>query len=330
MADVAALAGVSQQTVSRVVNHVPNVSDATVKKVERAIEKLGFRPNFAGRSLRTGSYRTVGLCLYDLSQAGNLSTLEGISAAARRHGYAITLVTLEEQEGVSLERTSRRMTELPIDGLIVRMPTMPCDFDDFSPMPGISTVLLSVYSHPRCTTVESDQYGCSTLAVRHLVSRGHREIRFVSGPVNSIDAQFREAGWREGLEGLGLSPVAPLVGDWSADSGYEIGAKLARDKRMTAVYVANDSMALGVMEALRDAGLRVPEDVSVIGVDDSLSGIIPNNSLSTIRFDLEGLGRVAFESVLAGLDPDAGIDTVRLPCELVERGSVAEASARGC
>ena len=328
MADVAAAAGVSQQTVSRVANGLSNVSEKTRQKVQRAMDELGFRPNYAGRSLRTGSYKTVGLCLTDLYQAGNLSTLEGITAAARERGYAITLVTLGEGEGASLGQISSRMATLPVDGLIIRMPSMPDDFDDFSPLAGLSTVLLSVYSHPRCSTVESDQYGCSTLAVQHLAARGHRQIRFVTGPSGSIDAQFREAGWREGLEGLGLDVVEPMAGDWGADSGYEIGARLAADREMTAAYVANDTMALGVMEALRDAGLRVPEDVSVIGVDDSLSGTVPNNALSSVRFDSAGCGRVAFEAVLEGLDPTASVQTVRLPCELVERDSVAFAHPR--
>ncbi|WP_322354067.1 LacI family DNA-binding transcriptional regulator [Paratractidigestivibacter sp.] len=328
MADVAALVGVSQQTVSRVVNHVPNVSEATAEKVERAIAELGFRPNFAGRSLRTGRYKTVGLCVYDLSQAGNLQTLEGISAAARENGYAITLLTLEEGEGTSLSKVARRMATLPIDGLIVRVASMPDDFYEFEPAPDVSTVLLSMYSHPRCTTVESDQYACSTLALEHLAAYGHRQIRFVSGPADAIDSQYREAGWREGLEAMGVAPADPLTGDWGADSGYEIGARLAADRSMTAVYAANDSMALGVIEALRDAGLRVPEDVSVIGVDDSLTGTVPNNSLTTVRFDLGGVGRIAFESVLAGLDEGRGARTVRLSCELVERSSVANARPR--
>lgn len=328
MSDVAAAAGVSQQTVSRVVNDSPNVSEATRAKVRRAMDKLGFRPNFAGRSLRNGSFRTVGLCLYDLYQAGNLATLGGISTAARTHGYAITLTTLRAGEDATLGEISRRMTSLPVDGLIIRMPEMLCDFDDFAPLPGVPTVLLSMYSHPRCSTVESDQYGCSVLAVNHLAGRGHREIRFVSGPSDAIDAQFREAGWRETLESLGLAYTEPLAGDWGADSGYEAGSLLAKDRAMTAVYVANDTMALGVVEALRDAGVRVPEDVSVIGVDDSLTNTVPNNALTSIKLDYDACGKTAFEMVLRGLGGDVRVETTRLPCELVERATVADAPAR--
>ena len=321
MADVAAEAGVSQQTVSRVVNGSSYVSEKTREKVIRAMDRLGFRPNFAGRSLRSGSYKAVGLCLFDLSQAGNLQTLSGISDAARENGYAVTLSTLEEGSSLCLSCVSAQMGELPIDGLIIRVPVEAQDFYDFSPSTGLPTVLLSMYSHPTCTTVENDQYGCGRIAVEHLLGLGHEQVRFVAGPSTSIDSRYREAAWRETLEVAGLCSVEPLVGDWSADSGYEAGARLAADKLMTAVFVENDTMALGVVEALRDAGVRVPEDVSVIGVDDSLQGMVPRNELTTIRLDRASMGRAAFESLIGGLDGSASTEALRLECELVVRGT---------
>jgi DNA-binding LacI/PurR family transcriptional regulator len=321
MADVAAAAGVSQQTVSRVVNGSVNVSDNTREKVNRAMERLGFRPNFAGRSLRSGSYKAIGLCLFDLSQAGNLQTLSGISAAARESGYAVTLSTLEEGSALSLCDVASQMGELPIDGLIIRVPVEAEDFYDFSPSAGLPTVMLSMYSHPRCTTVENDQYGCGRMAVEHLMGLGHEVIRFVAGPSSSVDSRYREAAWRETLESAGLCVTEPLVGDWSADSGYEAGAQLAKDELMTAVFAENDTMALGVVEALRDAGVRVPEDVSVIGVDDSLQGMVPRNELTTIRLDRTAMGRAAFESLIGGLEGSTRAEALRLECELVVRGT---------
>ena len=135
-----------------------------------------------------------------------------------------------------------------------------------------------MFAHPRCTTVDSDHYGCSTLVMNYLFARGHEQIRFVGGPDFSIDSQFREAGWQDALASRRIEPVAALRGDWSARSGYEVGRRLAQDRAMTAVYVANDQMATGVIAALRDAGLRVPEDVSVVGVDDSLDPMVPTTS----------------------------------------------------
>lgn len=212
---------------------------------------------------------------------------------------------------------------LPIDALIISMSIKARDFEAFSPQPGLSTVLLSMYEHPFCTTVDSDQYACSTLLMEHLFSHGHREIRFVGGPACSIDSVFRERGWREELERRGLYVAEPQRGDWTATSGYEAGVRLALDPRVTAVYAANDQMAIGVVAALEHAGRRVPEDVSVVGVDDSLSRMMPNVRLTTVRFDLFERGRTAVEHALLGSAPGYRPTAIRIAPTLVERDSVA-------
>ena len=186
MADVAERAGVSQQTVSRVVNGQPNVSESTRRAVKKAMDELGFRPNFAGRSLRSGRYRSVGLCIYNITEFGNLSTLDGIMTAAREHGDAITMVEMGDNDPVSLERMTKRMLSLPVDAMIMSMSIKAEDFESFRPSPGFGTVLLTMYEHPHCTTVDSDQYGCSMLVMDHLLSHGHRQVRFVAGPLYSV------------------------------------------------------------------------------------------------------------------------------------------------
>ena len=323
MVDVAERAGVSQQTVSRVVNGQPNVSEATRRTVQKAMDELGFRPNFAGRSLRSGRYRSVGLCIYNITQFGNLSTLDGIMTAAREHGDAITMVEMGGDDPVSLENMTKRMLSLPVDAMIMSMSIKAEDFDSFRPSPGFGTVLLTMYEHPYCTTVDFDQYGCSMLVMDHLLSHGHRQIRFVAGPAYSVDSIFREQGWRDALEVRGLDVVEPLRGDWTADSGYEAGAALSADKDMTAVYVANDQMALGVIAALEDAGRRVSEDVSVVGVDDSLTASVPHNRLTTVRFNLFSRGRRAFEQALLATSPNYRVQQIRIAGTLVERQTVA-------
>lgn len=325
MAEVAKAAGVSQQTVSRVVNDLPNVRDATRERVRRAMDELGFRPNYSGRALRCGRYNSIGLSLYNVAQYGNLATFKGILSAAREHHYAINVVELGTDAPVSLADVTRRMMGLPVDGLIVSMSIRASDFDEFRPHPRLSTVLLTMYDHPLCTTVDSDQYACSELVMNHLLSRGHRQIRFVSGPVYVVDSIFRERGWRDALEARGIPVVEPLRGDWSAHSGYEAGARLASDREMTAVYAANDQMAVGVIEALRNAGRRVPEDVSVVGVDDSLAETLPFSSLTTVRFDLFERGRRAFEQALLGSAPGHRPERIRIAPTLVERDSVRDA-----
>ena len=321
MADVAREAGVSQQTVSRVANGLSNVNEDTRVRVQAAMAKLGFRPNFAGRSLRSGQYNSVGLCLYDVREFGNLATVDGILSAAREHGYAITMIE-NVDDNLSLKDVSHKITELPVDGMIISMSLMASDFDSFKPQPGMGTVLLSMYEHPCCTTVESDQYGCSWTVVEYLKNAGHRNIRFVAGPSYSIDSNFRQKGWEDALVHFGLPVVQPLAGNWLADSGYEIGCKLSADTEMTAIYSANDQMAFGIIAALQDRGIRVPEDVSVVGVDDSLEGYIPHCNLTTIRFDLLKRGRTAFEHALLGRKPGYTPETVRIPGRLIVRDTV--------
>lgn len=325
MAEVAQAAGVSQQTVSRVVNGHANVSEQTRARVLSAIRELGFRPNFAGKSLRSGRYNSLGLCLYNVDQFGNLATVKGILSAAGEMGYAVTTLEMDDRVPLSLSEATRRMMALPIDALIISMSIKASDFERFSPQPGLSTVLLSMYEHPLCTTVDSDQYECSRLVMEHLLSRGHREIRFVSGPTYSVDSVFREKGWRDELLARGLYVSEPLRGDWTARSGYEAGLKLARDPRVTAVYVANDQMAVGVWMALEAAGRHVPDDVSIVGVDDSLERTLPNVRLTTVRFDLFKRGRTAVEHALLGSGPGYQSVSIRIPPALVVRDSVADA-----
>ena len=301
MADVAREAGVSQQTVSRVVNGQPNVSDLTRKRVNDAIARLGFRPNYAGRTLRDGHYRTVGLCTFDMTQVGNLSTFEGVVMAAREKGYAVTMIGMgPEMAPYSVSYATRRLGELPVDGAIINLNILPEDFEEYTPLAGLNTVLVTMYAHPRCTTVDSDQYGCSLLVMNYLRALGHEQIRYIGGPSYHSHSAFREAGWKDELEKAGIEAREPLRGDWTADSGYFAGAKLARDHEMTAIYAANDQMALGAITALRDAGIRVPEDVSVVGVDDSLEGMVPHNGLTTIRFDQRERGRILFNRAING------------------------------
>ncbi|WP_306792734.1 LacI family DNA-binding transcriptional regulator [Collinsella ureilytica] len=322
MSDVAVAAGVSQQTVSRVANGVPNVSEKTRDRVLAVMHELGFRPNYAGRSLRGGSYRAVGLCVYDITKIGNLTMLDGILAAARECGHAVTMIEMCEDEAFALAEASRRMAELPVDGMIIGMSRMAPDFPSFTPQPGMSTVIVTMYAHPLCTTVDSDHYGCSALVMNHLFAHGHEQIRFVGGPTYSIDSEFREAGWRDALAGRGIAAQEPLHGDWTPHSGYEIGQRLAKDRAMTAVYVANDQMAAGVIDALREQGRRVPEDVSVVGIDDSLEAMVPHVELTSVRFDLRERGRQVFEHAVQ--DPGVTPEAVRIPGVLVERSSVAD------
>ena len=325
MADVARAAGVSQQTVSRVANGLPNVNEQTRQRVQAAMQELGFRPSYAGRSLRDGRYHSVGLCVNDVTKFGNLSMIDGIASAAREHNCAITLVEMSKTEEFSLAEATRRMAALPVDGIIIGMSRMAPDFETFDPLPGIGTVIVTMYAHPRVTTVDSDHYGCSLLLMNHLFELGHEQIRYIGGPSFSVDEQFRRAGWQDALERKHIKPQAPLEGDWSANSGYEAARYLAEhDRTMTAIYAANDQMANGAIAALRDSGLRVPEDVSVAGVDDSLGDIVPDRRLTTVRFDNKRVGMWAVDKIAGAEGGASGVEHMLIPGVLVEGDTVRD------
>ena len=322
MVDVAREAGVSLKTVSRVVNEPDAVRPATRDAVHAAMERLGFRANYAARSLKLGSYKTVGLVFFEL-HGGELSVLSGISTAAAQKGYAITLVTAAPGEQLTLGEAARRMATLPVDAMIFNLGRMVDDFEGYRSPTGLKTVIVTPFEQVGCTTVSDDQAGAARMAVQRLVELGHRQIRFIAGPAESLASRNRELGWREALAQAGLDAVEPLRGDWDADSGYEAGARLAAsDAECTAILAGNDNMAYGAMLALRDAGVDVPGDVSVIGFDDSLPGVVPNSRLSSIRFDHAELGRRAFEEALLA---EAAPRRVLVPATLIERASLGPA-----
>ena len=322
MVDVAREAGVSLKTVSRVVNEPDAVRPATRDAVHAAMERLGFRANYAARSLKLGSYKTVGLVFFEL-HGGELSVLSGISTAAAQKGYAITLVTAAPGEQLTLGEAARRMATLPVDAMIFNLGRMVDDFEGYRSPTGLKTVIVTPFEQVGCTTVSDDQAGAARMAVQRLVELGHRQIRFIAGPAESLASRNRELGWREALAQAGLDAVEPLCGDWDADSGYEAGARLAAsDAECTAILAGNDNMAYGAMLALRDAGVDVPGDASVIGFDDSLPGVVPNSRLSSIRFDHAELGRRAFEEALLA---EAAPRRVLVPATLIERASLGPA-----
>lgn len=322
IADVAKVAGVSAQTVSRVVNGSDAVRPATKERVLAAMDQLGYRPSFAARSLRAGSYHSVGLAMpNNISAAGRRLQFEGIATAAADHHYALTLVQVSESE-LSLTTASRRMESLPVDGQILGLGMEPHDFASFVPPSSIPTVIISPKPHPRCATVSNDQTGCSIDIVNYLVGKGHREIRFAGGRREAPANLGRVEGWKQAMCAHGLTLHEPLFGDWTADSGYRMGTIFARDQTCTAIYAANDTMAVGIIYALRDAGIRVPEDVSVIGVDDSMVGVIPRLELSSFRFDDERVGSIAFD-LATNPPPAEELPHILVSGTLVERSTVA-------
>ena len=326
MNDVAVAAGVSLKTVSRVINEPGSVRESTRDKVHSAMEALGFRANFAARSLKLGRYGCIGVVLFHLS-GGAVDMIDGIADAAEERGFALTMIKKRAGEKMTLAEAARRMSQLPVDGMIFNLRQMVDDFDTFEAPKDLKTVIITPMEHPTCSTVSDDQEGGARMACEYFLNHGHKNVYFVSGKKEALSSQCRMKGWRAALEAHGIEPPEPLQGDWNADSGYAAGLALADKPDCTAVLAANDCMANGVMMALRDKGLSVPDDVSVIGFDDELYKTIPNSILTSVKFRHRELGVRALNEVVAGLEAPSSRSRTLVSGVLVERSSVRDLRA---
>jgi DNA-binding LacI/PurR family transcriptional regulator len=328
MADVARLAGVSAQTVSRVSTGHPSVIESTRQQVLAAMQELGYRPNSAARALKRGSFRTLGVILFTLSTTGNSRTVEAIADHAAREGYAITLipVAVPTQDGVLGAFT--RLGELAVDGIIVIMEVHLLDAANLMLPPGVQVVVVDSDAGDRYPVVDTDQADGARQAVRHLLDLGHRTVWHVTGPEESYASERRTQAWRETLRAAGREEPPVRRGDWSAESGYRAGLELAREPSCTAVFAANDQMALGLLRAFHERGRTVPQEVSIVGFDDipDAGSFIP--PLTTVHQDFAEVGRRCVRALLAQIrNEPAGPGTMLVPTRLVLRASTAAPAA---
>lgn len=314
MAMVAARAGVSGQTVSRVVNGSPRVDPDTRSRVESAMAELGYRPHRAARALRTGRSQTIGLVVTTLATVGNSRMLQATAEAAAERGYALTLVTATDGVAEAFER----LAEQEVDGAIV-LNEASALVPAAQPPAGLRLVVVDAPTDAGFTSVHSDHAGGAAVATSRLLALGHETVHHLSGPADSFAAAERERGWRETLVAAGIRPPAVVRGDWSADSGYSAGHALAT---ASAIFCANDQMALGVLRALSESGRRVPEDVAVIGFDDVPDAANYRPPLTTIRQDFTALAHRAVSALVEAIEgtPQDEASAV-IPTELVERDS---------
>jgi DNA-binding LacI/PurR family transcriptional regulator len=317
MADVAARAGVSGQTVSRVVNGSPRVDPATRARVEAAMTELGYRPHRAARALRTGRTHTIGLVVATLSSVGNFRMLQAVADAAAARGYALTVVVATET--ASMGGAFERLGDQGVDGVIVlneataiaRAAEVPAR---------LAVVVVDAPETGRFGVVRSDHRSGAREATRHLLAGGAPTVWHLAGPEDSFAAAEREAGWRDALGEAGVTPPPPLRGDWTSHTGFAAGAELAANPDVHAVFCANDQMALGLIRALAEAGRDIPGDVAVVGFDDVPDAADFRPPLTTVRQDFDLLGERAVTALLALLDGGAPV-LDELPTSLVVRAS---------
>ncbi|MER5613773.1 LacI family DNA-binding transcriptional regulator [Streptomyces sp. NPDC002215] len=324
MADVARIAGVSAQTVSRVSNGFPGVNEETRQRVLTAMKELGYRPNSAARALKRGEFRTIGVITFTLSTTGNMRTLEAIATSAAQEGYSVTLMPVAVPTQDEVRGAFSRLGELAVDAVIVIMEVHLLDSAPLSLPPHVKIVVADSDAGDRYAVVDTDQAGGTRDAVQHLLGLGHHTVWHLAGPEASYAAQRRTDAWRRALEEAGRVPPPLVRGDWSAESGYRAGLRLADRSDCTAVFAANDQMALGLLRALHERGRKVPQDVSVIGFDD-----IPESGsflppLTTVHQDFAEVGRRCVESALRQVrqgGEERG--TTLVPTRLVVRDSTA-------
>jgi DNA-binding LacI/PurR family transcriptional regulator len=298
MTDVARLAGVSHQTVSRVLNGHPNVREQTRLRVRAAITELGYRPNTAARALATGRTQVVGVVAQNSTLYGPAATLDAITQAAISRGFSLSVVIIRKFSHHAVTSAVNLHLDQRVAGLVMIAPVEVATeaLDDLT----TEVPLVTIDGDPQraARLVSVDQEAGGYLATRHLLDAGHRTVWHVCGPPGWYDSMGRIAGWRRALTEAGAEIPPLLTADWSAASGYRVGQMLGHMTDATAVFTANDHLALGVLRALNERGRRVPDDLSLVGFDDVPEAEFYTPPLTTIRPDFESIATASMDMLL--------------------------------
>lgn len=323
MMDVARLAGVSHQTVSRVLNAPDSVRPATLEKVRAAIAQLGYRRNMAARALVTDSTRTIGVVTAGSRFFGPASTSAAIEVAARRAGYATLVTALNHGSGAEVAEAFDFLVGRGVDGIIAVAPQTRIATAVERAARAVPLVVVADGFSPseRIHVISVDQELGARMVVGHLLGRGRRRVAHVRGPSGWFDAAARIRGWRAAVEDAGAEPGELLEGDWSPERGYAAGAELVARGLPDGVFCSNDLMALGALAALRDRGIRVPADVVVAGYDDVAGAAFFSPPLTTVRQPFDELGRLCMEVLLQAIGGDEGAAHSIPPTLQVRRSS---------
>lgn len=298
MRDVADAARVSAQTVSRVLSEHPNVQESTRRRVLAAVEELGYRRNNTARALVTGHSNTIGVLTLATKNYSKASLVLGIELGARELGYTVNSITSEFSVQALTDAVSR-LVHQGVDGIIIAAPLQEAAERIRELTARIPTVNIDGAIGISTPLVGINQDMAAVLATEHLLDLGHATVWHIAGPANWSDAAIRQESWQRTLQEHEREIPAVLHGDWSPESGYHHGLTLGRLPEVTAILVASDEMAFGVIRALTELGRRVPEDVSVVGIDDIELAAYSTPPLTTIRQSFEDTGRRAARRLVA-------------------------------
>lgn len=320
--DVAKHAGVSHTTVSRVLNGHPNIRESTRDRVLRAIHEMSYTRSSIARALATRRAMRIGVVVDSSVQFGPNSTLRALESAARDAGYAISAFSTSEGSGQQIDSGVVDLVTQGVDALCVIAPRISSMDLLRQQSTGLPTLVIKSEPDSHLHTAAVNQREGAVLATSHLIEFGHKSIAHLAGPQDWFDARARAEGWHSTLVGAGLATSDPVIGDWTSDCGYEFGT--SHDfSEITAVFAANDQMALGVIHGLNDRGLRVPEDVSVVGFDDVPDARHFLPPLTTVRQDFAALGALALDLIIAAIEGDEVVAFDMIEPSLVVRSSTA-------
>ncbi|WNV91811.1 LacI family DNA-binding transcriptional regulator [Umezawaea sp. Da 62-37] len=328
MTDVARLAGVSHQTVSRVLNGHPNVREQTRNRVRAAISELGYRPNRAAKALVTGRSQVLGVVAQNSTLYGPASLLVAFEHAAAEAGFTVSVGNVSVLDRHSIGRAVEQHLDQRVAGIVVIAPVASAN-EALEHLPA-DVPLVTIDGDPSrpAALVTVDQAAGARDATRFLLDAGHSTVWHVSGPNDWFDSIGRVQGWRDALTAAGVEVPPVVPADWTAASGYRAGQMLARMPEVTAVFAANDHLALGILRAMSERGRRVPQDVSVVGFDDVPEAAYFIPPLTTIRPDFEAVARATLAMLLGQIEsgtPTATRHTIAP--QLVVRDSVAPPAA---
>ena len=302
--EVASAAGVSTQTVSRVINDRPDVSPETRKRVQEIIDQLGYQPSALARSLiRQRSY-TLGVVTAGLKYIGPSRTLSGITRAAESAGYSLLLKELSDFNTNNVGPIFQTLMSRHVDGVIWAVPEVGENINWINKSSldlNIPMVYITMKSREKVCVVSIDNYLGGQLAMTHLMEQGYQHIGHISGPLDWWEARERKAAWSNCLEEANLQPKEEnwAEGNWSSKSGVQAIEKLFKQyPEMDAVFVANDQMALGVMQYACRNDIRIPEDLGVVGFDDLTESEFFWPPLTTVQQDQYNVGEVAVEEII--------------------------------
>ncbi|MGF1762883.1 LacI family DNA-binding transcriptional regulator [Aliivibrio kagoshimensis] len=305
--NVAKHSGVSYQTVSRVVNNAPNVSDKTRRKVQASINELGYVPNRLAQRLASKKSHTLGLATVDISLHAAAQIAAGTKLEAKNQGFSVVLSIIDGCEAHGCQSAFNELNSQHVDGIIINAPLAPQQAETLSHnSKQTPAIFVDVPPNTQVLNVVYDQHEGASLSAQHLLSLGHQQIAIINGPASSSTSALRLQGATDTLSAQGISPIYVADGDWSAASGYQLTRSLIESGlAFTAMLVANDQMALGVLKALNDQGLRVPHDVSVVGYDDTPESRFYQPALTTVKQDFHQLGKEAVLRLVEKIQGDS-------------------------